>query len=214
MTLELQTATSRIASINPATGEVLREFEAAAEPEVRAAVARARSAQRAWQDTAIRFRIDCLRKFQRLVHEQKSEIARQITLEAGKPFAEALSTEVLVVLDAARFLMENAYACLRDEPVAHGNPAVKSKAGKIVRQGRGVIGIIAPWNYPFSIPATESLAALVAGNSVPLKPSEFTTLSALKLAQLLHASGVPAEVLQVLPGAGRTGAALMEAGID
>jgi len=214
MTLELQTATSRIASINPATGEVLREFEAAAEPEVRAAVARARSAQRAWQDTAIRFRIDCLRKFQRLVHEQKSEIARQITLEAGKPFAEALSTEVLVVLDAARFLMENAYACLRDEPVAHGNPAVKSKAGKIVRQGRGVIGIIAPWNYPFSIPATESLAALVAGNSVLLKPSEFTTLSALKLAQLLHASGVPAEVLQVLPGAGRTGAALMEAGID
>jgi acyl-CoA reductase-like NAD-dependent aldehyde dehydrogenase len=128
--------------------------------------------------------------------------------------AEALVTEVLVVLDSARFLIDNAFALLRDEPLPHGNVATKLKTGRLVREPYGVIGIISPWNYPFSIPATETLAALVAGNAAVLKPSELTPIIALELAKLLHASGVPPDVFQVIIGEGAVGAALVRSPID
>src|SRR5215467_396868 len=169
MSIDLQIATERIVSVSPATGERLGEIEIVGERDVFAAVAGAHQAQPAWQELGVRARLNILREFQRLVHQQKTEIARQITLESGKPVAEALTTEVLVVLDAARFLIENAYRLLGDEPVPHGSLVTKTKSGKIVRDPYGVIGIVSPWNYPFAIPATETLAALVAGNCVVLK---------------------------------------------
>jgi succinate-semialdehyde dehydrogenase/glutarate-semialdehyde dehydrogenase len=204
----------KIASLNPATDEVLREFACAGENEIRAAVVRARAAQETWSALGIRRRIAVLREFQRKLHENKSAIAEAITREAGKPLAEALTTEVLVVLDAARFLIDNAYRLLRDQAVPHGNLVTKLKKGWLVHEPYGVVGIISPWNYPFSIPATEALAALVAGNAVVLKPSEFTTLAALELESLLRSAGVPRDVFQVVPGDGATGAALLHAAID
>src|SRR5712692_4034193 len=214
MATDLQIAVRKVASVNPATGEIVREFECASEPEIHAAVARARAAQPAWDILGVRKRVAIVRRFQDLLHRKKSEIARLITREAGKPYVEALLTEVLVVLDAARFHVENAYRFLREERVPHGNLAMKTKAGCIVREPYGVIGIISPWNYPFSIPATEGLAALVAGNAVVVKPSEFTSLAALELASLLHEAGVPRHVFQVVVGDGATGAALIQAEID
>ena len=219
MAANLQIAASKVVSTNPATGEILQEFECTPEAEVRAAVVRAKAAQPQWTELGIRKRIAILREFQRLLQQQKSEVAQLVTREAGKPYVEALLTEVLVVLDAARFLIDNAFRFLRDEPVPHGNLAMKTKSGRLIREPYGVIGIISPWNYPFSIPATESLAALVAGNAVVLKPSEFTSLTALELAKLLHQAGVPEEIVHVIPGDGSTGAALaagsrLEASID
>jgi acyl-CoA reductase-like NAD-dependent aldehyde dehydrogenase len=211
---DLQIAMHKVSSVNPATGEVLRELDCADESEVRAAVARARAAQVAWAEIGVRRRIAVLREFQRKLHEKKSQIAEAITREAGKPAAEALTTEILVVLDAARFLIDNAHRLLRDEPVPHGNLATKLKSGRLVREPYGVVGIISPWNYPFSIPATEALVALVAGNAVVLKPSEFTSLVALELDSLLHAAGVPQDVFQVVVGDGATGAALLHSPID
>lgn len=214
MVTDTQSATHKIASINPATGEALREFESARAEEVQVAVARARSAQPAWNQLGVLQRVAVLRKFQRLLHEKKNEVAELITREAGKPYAEALTTEVLVVLDAARFYIDNAYRLLSDEPVSHGNLATKAKSGWILREPYGIAGIISPWNYPFSIPATESLAALVAGNAVVLKPSELTTLVALKLGSLLHRAGVPKDIFQVMPGDGGTGAVLINSSVD
>jgi acyl-CoA reductase-like NAD-dependent aldehyde dehydrogenase len=214
MATDLQIAARKIASVNPATGEVLREFECAGESEVEAVVARAHEAQPAWAEMGLRRRIAILREFQAKLHAKKSEVAAAITREAGKPLVEALVTEVLVVLDAARFLIDNAWGLLRDEPVPHGNLVTKLKSGWLVREPHGVVGIISPWNYPFSIPATETLAALVAGNAVVLKPSELTPLVALELASLLHAAGVPEDVFQVVVGEGPAGAALLRAPID
>ena len=214
MVTDLHIAARKVASVNPATGEVLREFECASAIEVQAGVARAHAVQTAWSDLGVRKRIAVLREFQRRLHQKKIEIAEAITKEAGKPVAEALTTEVLVVLDAARFLIDNAYRLLRDEPLPHGNLATKLKRGRLLREPYGVVGIISPWNYPFSIPATETLAALVAGNAVVLKPSEFTSLVALELRSLLHAAGVPRDVFQVVIGDGATGAALVRSQID
>ncbi len=204
----------KIASVNPATGEVLREFDCADEAEVRAAVDRARAAQPAWHELGVGRRVGILADFQRRLLARRDEVAALISREAGKPIAEAITTELLVVLDTARFLMANAYRLLSDEKLQHGNLATKLKRGRLVREPYGVIGIISPWNYPFSIPASESLAALVAGNAVVLKPSELTPLVALELASLLHAAGVPQDVFQVVIGDGATGAALIDSPIQ
>ncbi len=214
MATDVQIGARRVISRNPATGETLCEFECASAAEVGAAVERARAAQPAWASVGVRARVEILRRFQRLLHQKKDDIARTITRENGKPQVEALLTEVLVVLDAARFLIENAYAVLKPEPVPHGNLVMKTKSAHLVREPYGVIGIISPWNYPFSTPATEGLAALVAGNAVVIKPSEFTPLAALELASLLHEAGVPADVFQVVVGDGSAGAVLVEAPID
>src|ERR1700674_3730609 len=214
MATNVEFALSRIASVNPATGEVLGELDSAGPTEVRAAVARAHAAQPEWDAWRIRNRVRVLRRFQQILLAHKTDIARRITQEAGKPAVEALVTEVLVVLDAARFLIDNAFAILREEKLPHGNLALKTKSGRILHEPYGVIGIISPWNYPFSIPATESLSALVTGNAVVLKPSELTSLTALELASLLHEAGVPKDAFQVIVGNGATGSALLNAEID
>jgi succinate-semialdehyde dehydrogenase/glutarate-semialdehyde dehydrogenase len=214
MATDVQIATSKVVSTNPATGEVLEELDCASARDVQSAVSQARSAQPAWQALTIGRRTAILRKFQRLLHADKSDVATLITREAGKPYVEALLTEVLVVLDATRFLIENAAGFLRELPVPHGSLAMKAKSGRILREPHGVIAIVSPWNYPFSIPAVETLAALAAGNAVVLKPSEFSSLVALKLQSLLHAAGVPNTVFQVMVGDGATGAALLNSEID
>jgi acyl-CoA reductase-like NAD-dependent aldehyde dehydrogenase len=213
MAADLQVEARKAVSVDPATGVLLHQCDCTSEKDVHLAVKRAGAAQTGWDGLGVRRRIAILRNFQQLLCEKKSGVADLITNEAGKPSAEALLTEVLVVLDAARFCIDHAYHFLREEPLPHGNLAMKTKAGEILRQPYGVIGIISPWNYPFSIPATESLAALVTGNAVVLKPSEFTSLCALQLASLFHEAGVPKDVFQVTVGDGATGSALLHADI-
>jgi acyl-CoA reductase-like NAD-dependent aldehyde dehydrogenase len=214
MPAEVETKHQAIISENPADGTVVAEFPIASAEEVRQAVARARAAQPEWANRGVRERLEYIRRFQQLVLKNQKQLAELITREAGKPIAEALTTEVLVVLDSARFLRDNAFRLLKPERVAHGNLAMKAKRGHLLREPYGVIAIIAPWNYPFSTPASETLAALVAGNTVVLKPSEFTPAIAMELRTLLHESGVPLDVFQVVVGDGSTGAALVESAVD
>ena len=203
-----------VVDTNPATGEVLAEIPCAGAEEVQAAVRRARAAQPAWQRLSVAKRITVLRKFQHSLRDRTREVAELICRESGKPTAEAIATEILVVLDAAEFCIRTAHRFMRDQPVPHGNLAMKSKRGVLAREPYGVIGIIAPWNYPFSTPAVETLAALAVGNAVVIKPSEFTPLAALELQKLMRLAGLDPDLLQVVVGEGLTGAALVESGID
>jgi len=214
MATDVQVALRKIASINPSTGEVLREMECASDADVGDAVARAHVAQKAWAAVNVGKRTEILRNFQQVLHERKTDVARLIAREAGKPYIEAMLTEVMVVLDATRFLIENTRSFLREHPLPHGSLAMKTKAGHILREPRGVIGIVSPWNYPLSIPAVETLAAIVTGNAVVLKPSEFTSLVGLEFESLLRMAGVPEGVFQVVVGDGPTGAALLQSEID
>lgn len=203
-----------IVSTNPATGETLGEITCATADDVRAAVAQAHAAQVQWASRTVRDRAQMVTRFARLLQQRKSEVAQLISREAGKSYGEALATEVLVVLEAAKWTSHNAYRVLTDEHLSYSSPLTQAKRGKLIREPYGVIGIISPWNYPFSIPTTESLAALVAGNAVVIKPSEFTTLCALKLRDLLHEAGVPRDVFQVVSGYGDVGAGLTDSAID
>jgi acyl-CoA reductase-like NAD-dependent aldehyde dehydrogenase len=203
-----------LVSTNPATGEVLAELACATPSDVRAAVLRAKQAQPAWEATPVQTRIAVLRRFQRLLNDQRDQVADLICREAGKPAAEALATEVLVILDATEFCIRNAHDFLREQPLPHANLAMKTKRGRLRREPFGVIGIISPWNYPFSIAATETLGALATGNAVVLKPSELTPLVALELQRLLVAAGLSPDLMQVVIGEGPAGATLIDSPID
>lgn len=203
-----------IISTDPATGQFLREFECATAEQVAEVVERARAAQSKWRETPVAERVRVLRRFQSEIYNAKERVAAQISQEAGKPQVEALLTEVLVTLDAARFIAREATRLLRPERVRHGNPVMKAKRAYLLREPYGVIGIISPWNYPFSIPSSEVMAALVTGNAVVLKPSELTPITALLLKELFDAAGLPADLLQVIVGDGSTGAALTNGKID
>jgi succinate-semialdehyde dehydrogenase/glutarate-semialdehyde dehydrogenase len=214
MVVEAQIEKKTLISYNPADSSVVGETPISTPEDVRAAVTRARQAQPEWRALGLRGRLAVIRRFQDVLHQHKQEVAELITREAGKPVVEALLSEVLVVLDSARFLLANAYGLLTPEPLPHGNLIMKAKRGKLIREPFGVFGIIAPWNYPFSIPATETLAAMAAGNAVVLKPSELTPMVALELQRLLQKAGVPEDVFQVVVGEGPAGAALVESHID
>ena len=131
MATDVQIVTRKLASVNPATGEVLQKLDCAAEQQVLSAVELAAVAQPAWANLGLRKRIDILRNFQSKLHAGKNEVAAAITREAGKPVAEALVTEVLVVHDSARFLIDNAFTLLRDENVP---PSRRSTEAEVVCQ--------------------------------------------------------------------------------
>jgi acyl-CoA reductase-like NAD-dependent aldehyde dehydrogenase len=211
--VQAELAQAAITVRNPATQEIVGRLPIFSAAEIAAAVERAGAAQERWAKTHIGNRLKIIGRFQSLLCEHKDAVAAVITREAGKPLAEAMSTEVLVVLDAAEYLLKNAAEFLLPERVPHSNPVMKLKKGMLLREPYGVIGIISPWNYPFSLPSIQTLTALVTGNAVVLKPSEFTPLSSLELQRLLREAGLDHDLMQVVTGEGPAGSALLQANI-
>jgi succinate-semialdehyde dehydrogenase/glutarate-semialdehyde dehydrogenase len=208
------------ATANPATGQPLGEYPIATTAQVADAVASARQAQLWWSQTPLLRRSAVLRRLAKLLVAEKESLARVITAESGKPLPESILTEVMIAADAALFCAENAATVLRTQSIPHSNPAMRFKRGHLSFQPLGVIGIIAPWNYPLSIPAADAFAALATGNTVVLKPSELTPQSALELERLiaaaLDAEGLPQQPrpFQVVTGLAPTGQALVASPID
>jgi acyl-CoA reductase-like NAD-dependent aldehyde dehydrogenase len=201
-------------SRDPATGELWKQYETATGAEVLAAVSRARAAQPAWRGLPLSVRIRALRRFHECLYRRRSEVADALTRENGKPRAEAMGAEVAIVLDYARYYADHAPRFLR-APWHGATPlATKRKRIRILREPFGVIGIISPWNYPLMLAGGAILPALVTGNAVVLKPSEFTPTSGALLGELFLEAGVPAGVFTVLQGDGSTGAALCDSPVD
>jgi len=199
---------------NPATQEIIGTLPNLGADQIAEAVAKAAAAQVRWAATPVRDRLRILSRFADLLCDQKEAVAAVISREAGKPEAEALSTELLVVLDTVKYLGNTLPGFLRPEPIPHGNPVMKLKGGQLFREPYGVVGIISPWNYPFSVPSVQTLTALATGNAVVLKPSEFTPYSSLELQRLLREAGLDRELLQVITGEGGAGAALLAADVQ
>jgi succinate-semialdehyde dehydrogenase/glutarate-semialdehyde dehydrogenase len=205
-------STGRIVSINPATGVPLGDVPDMTVAEVRAVVGRAREAQKAWGAQSIEARCQQVRKFAEVLMARADEVIELLTKEMGKTRQEALGTEVIVVADLVRYFCKHAPRLLAPEPIPLH--LLRHRASYVHYVPRGVVGVIAPWNFPFSIPMGEVMMALIAGNGVVLKPSEITPLIALKAKELADAAGIPAELFGIVTGRGPTGAALIDAGID
>jgi acyl-CoA reductase-like NAD-dependent aldehyde dehydrogenase len=205
-------ADARITSINPATGARLGEVPDQGAPEVRAAVEAARRAQREWAAAPIEARARHVLRYAEVLMARAEEVIELLVREGGKTRLEALGMEVIVVADLVRYFAKHAPAMLAPEPIPLH--LLKHRASYLHFVPRGVIGIIAPWNFPFSIPIGETMMSLIAGNGVVLKPSEVTPLVALKARELYLAADLPPELFQVVTGRGATGAALIDGGID
>ncbi|HRC56915.1 MAG: aldehyde dehydrogenase family protein [Myxococcales bacterium] len=205
-------AVGRIVSINPATGVPLGDVPDLGEAEVRALVAKARAAAEAWGGVSLDERCRRVARFAEVLMERADEVIELVTREGGKTRQEALGMELMVVADLVRYFVRHAPKILAPEPIRLH--LFKHRGSYLHFVPRGVIGIIAPWNFPFAIPMGEALMAVIAGNGVVLKPSEVTPLIALLAKELFDASGLPADLLQIATGRGATGAALIDAGID
>ena len=201
-----------ITSINPANGTPLGEVPDMAPDEVRAAVAAARRAQATWAQLPVIERCRRVAKYADVVMARVEEMIDVLVNEGGKTRLEALGMEVILVADLVRYFAKHAPDMLAPDPIRLH--LMKHRASFLHFVPRGVVGIIAPWNFPFSIPMGETMMALMAGNGVVLKPSEVTPLVALKARELYLAAELPEELFQVVTGRGPTGAALVDAGID
>src|SRR5208282_5219800 len=201
-------------SINPATGDVTSRVEATPISALPDIFERARAAQPAWADRSLRERGQMLRKLRDVIFETREEIIEVVTRESGKPRVEAIFAELLLALDTADFLARRAPSWLRPERVPHHNLALKAKSGWLEFEPHGVVAIISPWNYPFSIPMSQIIAAVVAGNAVLLKPSELTPATGALVGRLFERANFPANLVQVIQGGGDVGAALVDAAPD
>ncbi|MFJ4808723.1 aldehyde dehydrogenase family protein [Streptomyces longwoodensis] len=190
--------------LNPATEEVLATVPAATAADVDAAVSRAARAQTAWAALAPADRARLLRRFAAVVDEHVEELARLEVREAGHTLGNARweAGNVRDLLDYAAGGVERLTG--RQIPVAGGLDVT-------FLEPLGVVGVIAPWNFPLPIAAWGTAPALAAGNAVLLKPAETTPLTALRLAELALEAGLPEGLFQVLPGHGPVaGDALVE----
>lgn len=214
-TLPLAAAeTSEIISFDPATGEEVGRVRNESADEVVAAVARAREAQGAWGALSFKERGRAVLSARQLVLDEMEEIAHLISRESGKPVSEAVSMELVPTLDLMQFFARKSGKLLRTERIDIGQYGLLGRSSRIVYKPLGVVGIISPWNFPWAIPLGEVVMALMAGNAVVLKPSELTPLVGIKIGEVFKRAGLPDGLLQVVTGDGRTGAALVEAGVD
>ncbi|MEV1048257.1 aldehyde dehydrogenase family protein [Streptomyces sp. NPDC049916] len=190
--------------LNPATAEVIATVPASTAADVDAAVTRATSAQRSWSAAAPADRARLLRRFAATVDEHIEELAGLEVREAGHTLGNARweAGNVRDLLDYSAGGVERLLG--RQIPVAGGIDFT-------VLEPIGVVGVIAPWNFPMPIAAWGLAPALAAGNAVLLKPAETTPLTALRLAELALEAGLPEGLFQVLPGEGPVaGSALVE----
>jgi succinate-semialdehyde dehydrogenase/glutarate-semialdehyde dehydrogenase len=195
-----------------ATGEILREIVCASPEEVRDAVRRARVAQRDWAARTVEERARVLRPVLERIVARRDELARRIALEVGKPRLEALTGEVVATCESLDWLLRNAERALAPRGIAHR--LLKITRSTAHHEPWGVVGLITPWNFPFFLTASIAFSALMAGNAVVNKPSEWAPLVGFELETLLRDAGLAPALYQCLPGYGDVGQALVEAGCD
>jgi acyl-CoA reductase-like NAD-dependent aldehyde dehydrogenase len=199
MGLEINSDTA-ITSINPANKQTLGQIPVSTSAEIAETVARAAQVFKAWRRVPLAERLEKIEHFRRVLFEQRETVAQLITTETGKPKVEALVSEVFGALETCAWLKKNTARVLTPEKV-HLNPVFfPGKRSYNVFEPLGVIGVISPWNYPFSIPVSTILASLAVGNAVVLKPSPKTALTAKLIIDLFRQAGFPPDLVGLVQG--------------
>ena len=191
---------------NPATGEVLGHIACATPAEIDAAVSAARKAFGPWSRLAPVERSKALHRLGEAITAHVDDMARTMTLEQGKPLNEARG-EILKLAEACHFYAEEAVR-VHGEIVPNATTDIDSL---VVREPIGVVGAITPWNYPAELIGWKLCGALAAGCTIVIKPAELTPFTALAIARMVEAAGIPAGVVNVVTGPGsKVGQALVE----
>jgi acyl-CoA reductase-like NAD-dependent aldehyde dehydrogenase len=195
---------------NPATGEMITSVPHMGPDDVRAMVERARAAQPAWEALGWGRRGELMRALRTWFVRERERVIDTVVAENGKTREDALLAELFYMADAMGFWAKNAERYLADEKIRSHSPFLLGKKLVVRHRPHGVVGVIAPWNYPLTLGVGDALPALMAGNSVIIKPSEIAPLAITLFADGAREVGFPEGVLGVATGAGDTGAALIE----
>jgi acyl-CoA reductase-like NAD-dependent aldehyde dehydrogenase len=203
-----------LVSFNPATGEQIGKAKIFTPEEVAEVVSRSRRAFQKWRKTSFDERKRLIMRVREIILAEIDEIAELISKESGKPFAEAISMEIVPVLDLMQYFARKTKKLLKPRKITIGLFSLLGRSSKIIYEPYGVVAIIPAWNYPFSIPLGEATMALMAGNTVVIKPSELTPLTGLKIGEIFQKAGADKNLVQIITGDGTTGAALVGAPPD
>ena len=195
--------------VNPATGLVIGEVAETTATEVAVAVARAKSAQSDWADLLVAERVEILTRFKELLAVNIETLAKTLSSEMGKPVKQA-KNELNAMPGRIDFFLENTATAIAAEKVYEVDGMVEY----VRYEPLGVVANISAWNYPYFVGSNVFVPALLCGNAVLYKPSEYATLTGIAIAELLWEAGVPRDVFQVIVGDGTVGSALLEAPID
>lgn len=202
-----------ITKIDPSTGASLGDFPISTPEQVRNAVARARKAFPAWKQTSLEDRLRHLGKLREVIEQHGEDYARRISQDTGKPLGDSLLTELMSIPLFIEYYRKNAGDILGRKKVS-GSILFPGKNNYVEYFPMGVIGVISPWNFPFQLAMVPVISALIAGNTVVLKPSEITPITGEVIRECFERIGLPTGVVEVIQGNGATGAALVEADID
>ena len=197
--------------INPATEEIIRELPEDNARTVAEKFAKAKTAQTLWAARPLTERTQIMKKFLDLVMAEKEKLARMLTSEMGKPVSQARG-ELSALSGRIGFFLENTASVIADETV-FSDPAQKLEE-KITHEPLGVIGNISAWNYPYFVGSNVFVPALLTGNAVLYKPSEFATLTGLEIERLIHEAGVPKDVFTTVIGSGSVGSVLLHQSLN
>lgn len=190
--------------INPATEAVVKEVADDNTASIQSKFDSAKTAQKAWAKVPLKERIAYIAKFNELMLADADRIAAELTAEVGKPLGQAKG-EINGGVGRSKFFVENSEKYLAEEwMVSEG-----ATREKITYEPLGVIANISAWNYPILVGFNVFVPALIGGNAVLYKPSEFSTLTGLNMAELLWKAGIPKDVFQVVIGAKDAGEALL-----
>ncbi|MES1265378.1 MAG: aldehyde dehydrogenase family protein, partial [Variovorax sp.] len=195
--------------LNPADGTLLREIAEDDAKSVAGKYARARAAQPAWAAVPLQDRLGAIEKFKGLVEKRKGELAQILTRETGKPVSQSRN-ELNALSGRIDFFLNSVKSALEAETVLDD----KGMREQITHEPLGVVANVSAWNYPYFVGSNVFVSALLAGNAVLYKPSEFAALTGLAIGEMLHAAGVPPDVFCVLIGGGATGSALVDQPVD
>lgn len=199
-----------LAIINPATETVITELEIDTAKSIAEKFTKAKAAQPKWQKTPLKTRIKCIKKWLQLLEQNSSLLATTLSQEMGKPISQAKG-EIKFVTSRANFFVEHIAEILHPKEFAKKKGDVKEE---ISYEPLGVIANISAWNYPYFVGANVFVPALLAGNAVLYKSSEFSPLSGQHITQLLHEAGVPKDVFNLIIGTGNEGALLLKENVD
>ncbi len=195
--------------LNPATGAQIAEVPEASAELVAERMRAARAAQPAWAAQPMQARLQVMQRFRVALAAELEPLAAALTAEVGKPIRQSRN-EINGLLTRIDFFLTQAEATLAPQQVFDEGGTREV----ISFDPLGVIGNISAWNYPYFVGGNVFVPALLAGNAVLYKPSEFATLTGLHIARLLHEAGVPADVFAALIGRGEVGAALLAQDLD
>ena len=213
-TIPAKSPGAEIIVYNPATTEEIGRAPLTMPEEVARAVGRAREVHTAWAARSFHERSAVIMEARKIILNELDEIAALISRETGKPAAEAIAMELAPSLDLMQYFARKTATLLRPRRISVGLYWTMGRSSYEIYKPLGVIGVISPWNFPWATPLDEVVMGLMAGNTVVLKPSELTPLTALKINDVLARAGLPEHVCQVVTGDGSTGAALVASGVD